>query len=418
MKICAIICEYNPLHNGHIAHIQKTKELTGCDTLLLVMSGNFVQRGEPAMINKFDRSRLAIQAGADIVLELPLTYSIAGAERFAAGAIKILNAIPAVTHLSFGSEHGNVKLLNTLAKFLANEPSEFKSRLNEFLRMGNNLATSRTAAVMQCINKGAVKVQNKEEAREALYAPNSILGIEYLKALIRQGSKITPVTVKREGSQHNSNEIGFTQSSGSAIRNACICGNLEDVRSSVPAFVFDFIERYRARNKLSMTALGDMILYKIRCMSAEEIGELYDVSEGLNNRIKKYANYAVSYESLLDTVKTKRYTAARLRRIFLYSILSVTKKAVSKIDKLPAYAKVLALKKGREDILSRICDPKNITLLTRAEDYKAIADTPLESALAMDMLSTDLYALLNSDPILRIGGQDLSSGINYVSVTE
>lgn len=411
MKICAIICEYNPLHNGHVEHMRRTRELTGCDALVLVMSGNFVQRGEAACLGKFERAKLAVSAGADAVLELPTIYALSTAEKFAFGAVKILNAVPAVTHLSFGSEHGDIGTMTALARFLSSESPEYRETLAKYLKTGSSPASCRTSAILECISNGALKVQSKERAIETLCSPNSILGLEYIKALLIANSKIDPVTIARMGASHSDAQLREGFSSATAIRTAMNLDNLTDIEKCVPDFVYNALINSHKTDEMSKTALGDMIMYRIRTMSAEEIGELFDVSEGLENRIKKYAGYASGYPSIVDAVKTKRYSHARLRRIFLYALLGITKKLVQKTDKAAPYARVLAVKKGCDELLSELSKGK-LNLLTRSDDYKNTS--AFDGSVKCDILASDLYGLLHSDPKLRLSGSDISNGLIFV----
>ena len=225
MKICAIICEYNPLHYGHLYHIQKAKELSGCDAIMCIQAGNFTQRGEPAISNKYVRARMALEAGADIVVQIPTAYCCSSAEIFSLAGVKIANSFKNVTHLAFGCETENYELLKEVAKFFANEPKEYKDKLKKFLDQGDSLPVSRQKAVEEMMKEDKVVFSEITETLNILTKPNNILAIEYLKALYKTKSKIEPIFTTRSNSDYNSADLNGKDSSATAIRTRLISKN-------------------------------------------------------------------------------------------------------------------------------------------------------------------------------------------------
>jgi predicted nucleotidyltransferase len=213
MLVNGIIAEYNPFHNGHQYHMNVAKEHTGADYTIVVMSGNFVQRGAPALLDKFKRAEMALRGGADLVLELPAYYAASSAEYFATGAVAILDKLGVVNHLCFGSECGDTETLKQIAAILSQEPDEYVELLRDYMREGMSYPAARTTALLQY-------APSFSKYRDVFSSPNNILGIEYIKALLRRNSAITPVTTLRVGSDYHDIRLGIHQSSARAIREA------------------------------------------------------------------------------------------------------------------------------------------------------------------------------------------------------
>jgi len=336
MKTAAIICEYNPFHNGHKYHIERTKAEYGATHIIAVMSGNFTQRGDVAIFDKFSRARTALENGVDLVLELPVAVSLGSAEQFAAGAINILNSLNCVDLLSFGSESGDIDLLQETAGAVM-----FAAETDEFFGMMRRGLTY-PAALSKTIEK-----YYEDEITEALLSPNNTLGVEYLRALANTGSFIEPVTIKRFGAEHDADETENNTASASLLRKMIL--NNENVSNFIP------IEN-RAENSATggspacITRLETAILYKLRSMSADEISKSPGVLHGLENRIKKSARAARNLQELMVLIKTKRYTLARLRRIILCCLLEITK---TDAKTPPQYIRILGMNKKGGEILSK-----------------------------------------------------------------
>ena len=277
MKITAIICEYNPLTNGHAEHLKRAKEETGADTILCVMSGSFTQRGDAAIADKYMRAEQAIYAGADIVVELPTIYAISPADNFAYGAIKTISAFPDVHYLSFGSECGDADLIYKLAKLLAEEPEELSLYIKKHLDMGMVFPKARALAVNDYVEAH----EEYKGIENLLESPNNILGISYAIAIIKAGLDIKLHTIKREGGDFDSTDITAPLPSSSAVRNAFAKGDLNSIKNAVPESVMGMLSIIKPQRD----ALGDMTLFKIKSISGYQLEKYYDVTGGVHASI-------------------------------------------------------------------------------------------------------------------------------------
>ncbi|MDR2532093.1 MAG: nucleotidyltransferase family protein [Oscillospiraceae bacterium] len=371
MKTAAIICEYNPFHNGHKYHIERTKSEFGATHIVAVMSGNFTQRGDVAVFDKFTRAKFALEHGVDLVLELPVAASLGSAEDFSAGAVSILNSLNCTDLLSFGSECGDIDLLKETAGAVV-----FASQTDEFLGMMRR-GTTYPAALSKTIEKYYEDIIPK-----TLASPNNTLAIEYIKALADTGSKIEPVTIKRYGAAHDSaqavapknisnmfgsyfslqedrQEQELSTASASLLRKMITDG--ENVSVFTPCA---FPQEYACLSRLETA-----VLYCLRSMSALEIGKAPNVLHGLENRIHKAARAARNLSELMLFIKTKRYTLARLRRIVLCCLLGITK---TDAKQKPQYIRILGMNEKGREILS-----------------KANSNLPMDASLAALMKKSD-----------------------------
>lgn len=391
-KVLAIIGEYNPFHNGHLYHINKSKELTNSNYTILVMSGNFVQRGAPALIDKWKRSKMAIENGIDLVIELPVLYSISSAENFARGAIEVLNSLKIVNALSFGSECGNLELLNDFAQILINEPAEYQSLLSHELSKGLSFPKARDNALMLYL--GDIR-----KYLNILNNPNNTLGIEYLKSLNFTKSKMNAFTIQRQNAEHHSlkSENGF--SSGTAIRNMVAQNDYDSLFSVLPQSSYEILmDSLRSGEYvIDLSSYEKEIVFKLRNMKAEEIAELPDVSEGLENLIKESVSNCNTLEELIDKIKSKRYTRTRIQRILLYALLGYTKSDFDLLNKSPVpYVRVLGFNNKGKELLSKIVKSNNkLNVITSVKQFmdKNKRNKPWLDLLEKDLLTTDIYTL-------------------------
>lgn len=345
MKITGIVCEYNPMHNGHLHHIRQTR-LNGATHIIAVMSGNFVQRGETAVMDKFRRASLALKGGADLVIEIPAVYCLSSAEFYARGAVSIMNALGCVDEISFGSESGDIKLLSEIARAAASIPQE---TLKAAMEKGMTYPAALSSAIAARYGK---------EISAAASSPNNILAIEYLKALDFLGSDIKPFTVSRHGAGHDSDSTSGEFASASYIRE-CMAGQ-KDFGGFIPGYVRQEYENCRLDGKISrMENLERIILYKLRTAPLSELKNLPDVGQGLEYRLKQLAE-AGSVAQLLESIKTKRYTMARLKRILLNMLIGTTQED---LQTLPPYARILAMNERGREILG-MCKNSSIPVST------------------------------------------------------
>lgn len=398
MRISGIITEYNPLHAGHTLQIARIRELLGPDTAVVcVMSGNFVQRGDFAVVRKHVRAEAAVKSGANLVLELPLPWAVSSAERFADGGIQALIAAGVVTHLSFGSECGKAGSLQTVAKALCTE--EFSPLLQRELKKGSSFAASRQAA--------AEKMLSQEQAA-LLKNPNDILGIEYCKSLLRNGSSIEPLAVPREGAAHDGGAAVDGIASASAIRKLLLEGRQDEALASMaPAMREGYLREAAAGRAPVFTATCERaILARLRMMSMEEFLELDEGHEGLGNRFYAAARTAATLGELFSTVKTKRYAYARLRRMVLWAYLGLVPAKMP--ERLP-YLRVLASDAVGCTLLKKMRKAAAVPVLTKPADVRHLSETA-QNLFQMEARATDLYTLANPNLSTALGGSEWREG--------
>ena len=386
-KVVGIIAEYNPFHNGHVYHIQNTKEQTGAEFVVAVITGNFTQRGNSSVINKWEKAKMAIAGGVDLVIELPTIYSISSAENFSDGAVKILDSLGIVDTISFGMEAQDISSLNNIATVLYSEPPEFISVLMHELQKGESYPKARDNALMMYLN-------DIKRYANILKGSNNILAIEYLKALKKQKSNLMPFGIKREKVYYNSMKIIDEFASATGIRNLLLRNQVEEVRKVVPASTFQILmDNFRnGTYVLDITAYNYEILYKLRNMSVKEISELPDVTEGLENLIKEVSGKTNNLIELINGIKSKRYTQTRIQRILLYAMLGITKKDMELSKKITPYIRVLGCSEKGKLLLSQI-NPKVavITSLKRFEENNK--NQKFNKLLDIDKIATDIYTL-------------------------
>lgn len=389
-NVLAIIGEYNPFHNGHLYHLNNSIKLTNADYTILVLSGNFVQRGDCALIDKWKRASMAIQNGIDLVIELPVLYSISSAEDFAYGSVKILDSLKIVNYLSFGSECGDLKTLSAFANILTNEPPEFQSLLKHELSKGLSFPKARENALLLYLN-------DIRKYANILNCPNNTLGIEYLKALKCNRSNIQPLTVQRQAVSYNSldNINGFA--SATAIREMIYNNEYDKIFSSVPQSSYEILlESIRSGEFVTgLNCFEKEILYKLRCMSKQDIANLLAVSEGLENTIKDAASNCNTLEELIDKIKSKRFTRTRIQRILLYALLGYTKEDMEFLKKNSPYIRVLGFSNKGKSLLSTISNyNKKLEIVTSVKQYEDnCKNKKLLNILKKDIRATDIYTL-------------------------
>lgn len=366
MKTAAVICEYNPFHNGH-RYLNDRIKHDYADATVAIMSTSFTQRGDVAVFDKFTRAKTALNNGVDLVVELPVVYAVSNAEIFAKNGVAIAKNLNADL-LCFGSEKGDIDLINSAAKALQSE--RVNDRIKEHMSLGNNYPVSLQKALCECCGE---KISN------AVNTPNDVLGVEYCKAAL--STQITPVAIKRYKVDHDSSAVNENFASASMIRQ--MLENKESAERFLPqnAQICDcaFISR-----------LEKVIMYKLRTMTPESIKQLPDVSEGLENRIFSSVLKSTSVNELLDNIKTKRYTMARLRRILIYALLDIDKN----IQKIPVpYIRVLGFNDKGAQILKGAKSTSNIPIITKtALGYKTLFDDA-KKVFDKEILASNIYSL-------------------------
>lgn len=389
-KVLGIIAEYNPFHNGHLFHLNESKKLTGSSYTVAIMSGNFTQRGNTSIIDKWSKAKSAIECGVDLVVELPVLYSTSSAENFAEGAIKILDSLKVVDYLSFGAETADINLLNNIATVLNEEPKEYKSLLSEELKKGLSYPKARENALMIYLN-------DIKKYSNVLSSPNNILGIEYIKALKKYNSIIQPIAMPRHESGHNDLNYHGNIASSTAIRNITKNNGFDILRNLMPEPSYtNLIKNIKVGHVVpDLSVFEKEIIFNLRKMSIYDISQLPDVSEGLEFAIKNAANSCNSLVELLNIIKSKRYTQTRIQRILLYSLLGITKKDIAISKKAQPYVRVLGFNEKGKYLISEVAkaNPK-LNIITSVKKFTdKNLNRNLKSMLEKDIWATDVYTI-------------------------
>ena len=383
MAAAGIITEYNPLHMGHVHLMAEARRLLGPETgILCVMSGNYVQRGDFAVAGKHARAAAAVRSGADLVLELPVPWALSSAEGFAAGAVKILKATGAVSHLVFGSEGGDAAPLVRCAEALCS--GAFPEALREELKKGDSFPAARQRALEALLSK---------EDAAALSRPNDILGVEYSKAL--RGSGIQPVAVLRRGAAHDGADVGGGIASASAIRALLRQGEEEAALGlCAPAMAEAYrMEREAGRAPASLERCERAILARLRFLEEADWAALELGNEGLYRRFFRSSRSAASLAELLETVKTKRYPMARLRRTVFRAYLGLPPAPPER----PAYLRVLAANRRGTALLAGMRTAAALPVLTKPAAVRRLPEEA-QRLFALEARASRLYALACPDP--------------------
>ena len=387
-RVLGIIAEYNPFHNGHMYHLQKAKEQSGAQYCICVMSGNFVQRGNTSIVNKWKKAEMALLNGVDLVIELPTIYSVASAEGFSLGAIKLLNNLKIVDAISFGTETSDFAALNNISSIVNEEPMKYKSILNSELKKGLSFPKARENALMLYLN-------DNKRYDNILNTPNNILAIEYLKALKKIKSTIQPIPVKREKVYYNDNVIVDEFASATAIRKLLKNEEFSEIRKVVPKSTYQILEKETELGNvvLDLSRYEKEIIYNLRRMTISEIAELPDVNEGLEHSLKNAANYSNDITNLINIVKTKRYTVTRIQRILICALLGITKRDVGMAKKTEPYIRVLGFNEKGKELISRINkqNPK-ATVITSVKKFQDKNNNNKNSKIYKRLLDIDIFS--------------------------
>lgn len=387
MKVVGIVAEYNPFHKGHKYHIEEAKKVTGSDYCIVVMSGDYTQRGVPAMIDKYSRAKMALLNGADMVIELPVRYASSSAEGFAYGAISLLNATGVVTDVCFGSECGNIDKLTKIAKVLLEEPDEYKEILKRGLKNGLSYPVARNTALqgLDCWDFDSLKI---------LSMPNNILGMEYIKAILKLNSKINPVTIKRLGGDYNDATPSELYSSALAIRSSITnTDNLDNILSEVPENVFEILkEKQNVAFPIVPDDFSDMLHYKLLSEKEKGYTEYIDVNSDLSDKIIKNLYQYKDYESFCDVLKTKNMTYTRICRCLLHILLNLKTNANAK----PSYLRILGINKEASLLSKSVKENCSLPLLSKLADADKVLDTSALSLLEEDIFASSIYEAIVS----------------------
>lgn len=391
MKTVGIIAEYNPFHNGHLYQLKKAKEITGADFAVVVMSGDFTQRGTPAVFDKYTRCRLSLLAGADLCIELPVVFATASAELFAKGAVSLLSAL-GVDALCFGSECGEIAPLQKIASLLFAEPPAYKEALNKALKEGLSFPSARAAAVRKCTHAGSLSGVDAA-ASDVLASPNNILGIEYLKALLaleKNGQHApVPYTIKREGDgylSHTLSEESFC--SAMALRKGIAEENPDLLRYVPESIRQEFADTCQTKSALCADDFSGMLFYKLLSEKDAGYDAYLDVSSDLSDKIRKNLASFTTFSAFCEgSIKSKDITLTRVYRSLLHILLSIKK------EDLPAaapYARILGFREASIEVFGCL-SKENIPLLSRLKDASSLLSPEALSCLSKDIFAAHLY---------------------------
>lgn len=413
MKVVGLITEYNPFHKGHLYHIEKAKEITGADCCIAVMSGNYVQRGTPAIFDKYLRTRMALSCGLDAVLELPLPFACGSAEFFASGAVSLLNSLGCVDYLCFGSEAGDMQLFGVVAPVLAEEPAIYKEALQDGLRQGLTFPAARRQAIIHYLEMLESPVPLCQ-LDEFLASPNNILGLEYCKAIIRQRASLIPVTIARKGQGYHSQQTGETYSSASAIRSILeneSCADLSSVNASMPLTVYDLLVNHIDINgPVTADDFSLLLKYKLMEETADTLTQYWDMTEELAARIYRCLNQYTTYNEFAQLLKTKDITLTRMNRALLHVVLGLTKDAVPTTAE---YARILGFAKGTP-VLKEIKNKAKIPIITKAADAEKMLSKDILVHWEQDIKAANLYETVAAYKFKRKFVHEYQQGIVMV----
>jgi predicted nucleotidyltransferase len=411
MKTLGIVSEYNPFHNGHQYHIQAARQEFGAENIVCIMSGSFMQRGEPAMFDKWSRAKMALQNGADLVIELPFVYSCQPAEIFSFGAMNILNNLGIIDGICFGSELGSAAALTEIAALLINEPEEFSQLVKLHLKSGSTYPRSVSLAL------GDYYRGNEAIHPDIWENPNNILGIEYIKSIMQLKSPMVPYTVKRFGNQYNDMEITQSIASATAVRHELKSfGMSERLQTALPKASFDIIKaNIENKGPVLMEDYSDMLLCKLRTMTAEQISEYISISEGLEYRIKKAADQAGCMNELIEGIKTKRYTRAFIQRLLCHILIDLKWEKTIAFKQLgtPSYCRVLGFNDKGKQLLRNIADTSQFPVINKVASFQTEA-TVLNDIFGYDIRSTDIYNLAYTNKNYKKAKEDYMKSPIYV----
>ncbi len=401
MNTIGIIAEFNPFHNGHLHLLNKCKEDLKADKCVVIMSGDFVQRGAPSVVDKFTKTKMALSCGADLVIELPLYYSLSSAEFFAKGAVSILDKSGIIDYLCFGSECGRLNVLNDIAKVLNDEPDEFKKYLNSNLKAGMSFAGARESALLSYIESERVSTNDhtsSDEISDIVSNPNNILALEYIRALLSRQSSIVPYTIKRSGEGYHSDEINDL-SSASAIRKILLAPRMDifDVlKGSVPAPVLSLLEE-KVLSFADTDSFSSLLFYKL-CLEKENGYTRYlDISEDLSNKIMNNLEDYPGFDAFCTKLKSKDIAYSRISRALFHILLNMTDEKMNsyKEDDYTGYIRILGMKKDSSDLVKKLKENSKLPVIGNLKEVNSLTISKLQKDLFDEtLLASKIYSQL------------------------
>lgn len=385
MKTVGIIAEYNPFHNGHRYQIQQVKQMTGADFVIVLMSGNFVQRGTPAIVDKYTRCTMALEGGADMVFELPAFFATSSAEAFAYGAISIFHKLGFIDEICFGCETPDLSLLSAIADLLLLEPKEYRENLTTYQKQGFSYPAARQKALIAYFEQHPIHAFSSNQWTNCIEQPNNILGIAYIQALKNLQSSITPVPIQRTGNAFHSTTIEGTFASATAIRKSCISDtNLQSLQSVVPPYVLSALHsKLKKTFPITENDFSSLLYYKLQ--QEKEYINYADITEDFANKLQKTFSFHENFTTLVERLKTKDLVYTRICRNLLHILLEITKEE-PKWN--PEYVRLLGFKKSSSSLLKRT---EAISVITKVADARKHLSEEAFSYFQKDIRISHLY---------------------------
>lgn len=398
MKAVGIVAEYNPFHNGHAYQIRQAKEVSRADYAVVAMSGNYVQRGVPAMLDKFSRAYLALSGGADFVFELPTLWATASAEYFAAAGIALLDALGCVDAVSFGCEALDLPLMSHVAEILSKEPPEYRRLLSDSVRQGRSFPAAREQAMLSFLRQTQNSESSVSESRLSamLRSPNNILGLEYMKAIMQSGSSLLPLPVLRRGSGYHSADLCQEYCSASAIRKWIFDTPGPEQKEALSRHLPpETAEKLLDPNACFLTEkdFSEILFYKLLCERDDGFSGYADVSEDVSNRIRRSLSCFTDYKSFCETLKSKEITYSRISRNLLHILLNIKKtdyETGKRCGQIP-YLRLLGFRKEAAPFFSELKKSARVPLIAKLSRYDALLEADARALLRQDIFASDLY---------------------------
>lgn len=384
MKVLGLVVEYNPFHNGHLYHLQKSKETVQADLTAAVMSGPFLQRGEPALVSKWERTKMALRGGVDLVAELPYAFAVQKAETFASGAVSILDAL-GCTDLCFGSEEGDIEPFLYTEHLINQKREQYEAQIHSSMQTGSSYPQALSLAFKLISENGAPAAD--------LSQPNNILGYHYIKAIHDQHAAITPATIKRiSAGYHEENLPEGSIASATGIRKFLFqSGNRDTIKPYVPQSTFALLDSAADPLK-NWENFFHLLKYTLLTMEKEELGAIYEIEEGIENRILSIIQEAASFHDFMEKLKTKRYTWTRLQRMCVHILTRSTKKSMLAFEGKSRYVRILGMSQKGQQYLNQYKKKMKLPLISKVSSF----DDPM---LSLDLKAGRVYNMIYPEPV-------------------
>lgn len=426
MKVAAVIAEYNPFHNGHLYQLNTLRDEYDIDAIIIVMSGNFTQRGIPSIIDKYTRCQMALECGADLVFELPVFFALGSAEYFAEGAISLLDKLGIVDYLCFGSESGDIKALTEISKTLVSESPTFQAQLKNYLSQGLSFPLARSKALSDSVSKTALSHTNAKTTQEIFKiitadTPNNTLGIEYTKALLKRKSSIRPITIKRLGSGYN--DVSFSQqqfASANAIRDFLQHNEhlSSELKTHIPTQVQDMLSDKKNQEFIFADDFSSVTAYKLLTdlYNNQNLNSYYDVSQQLADIFINNSKDFLSFTDFCKQCKSKNITYTRISRCLLHILLDMKQDSIDylKANDYTSYARLLGFRSSSKNILHLIKEHSSIPMFTKLPTALKNAEPLSKLSIEKDIFASQLYYNIQAQKYHHLPKNEFTQEIRIV----